>query len=500
MSAYSMAVVAMMLLIGAYPHQSVWAFSYNISDAGSCLALSASAKARWDQQSLKCTIAGTLALSSQDMLTVGQGVMLVIEDRGKVTIQGGAVNNAFGATILVRGKVINAGTITNMGNITLPSAGSLANQGVFVNSSHGLLKSSGRITNTGTLVNHANATILSSGKFTNRAEVDNAGYIDNRGTMFMLENSTLAGSAGSVARNTGNVMIYCQARVTQVLSIRSAIDRCDDPPYAAMGSWLPDGPGSVGTEFTFYANATDDVRLAWLEWDFDGDGVGDYDMPLVSKVSTRVSASHTYASEGQYQPQVRAIDSAGQMSSWAKNAILDIAPANSVPVAHNATLTVANDAILHIMPNATDADGDKLEYYVLVQPAHGSLLGSAPDLTYQADEGYTGQDSFGFVASDGKDDSEIATVSVTVTWEGDGQPEAVEQQLAQEEEGEDEAPNTNPVAYSQTIEAREDAPASFRLTASDADGDWLQISIVILAANHYRSTLYTLSSGQCRPA
>lgn len=469
-SAYSIAIFAM-LVMGAYPSQPAQASSHVVLDGDSCLALGPSAKAAWNGQQSRCTIQGTLILSAKDMLTVGQGMTLAIGNRAKIT-NDGVINNAFGATVLDRGKITNAGTITNMGNVTLSGVGSLANDGLFVNAAYGVLKNLARITNTGTITNYANATIINSAKFTNRADVSNAGYIENRGTFFMLENSTLSGDDGSIARNTGNIMSYCGSLVTQAVSVRQAIDRCDDPPLVAMGAWSPDGQGSVDTTFTFYANATDDMRLARLEWDFDGDGVVDYNSPLIVKAARMVSAIHAYEGEGTYGPQVRAVDSAGQKSIWAKGGSLDITAENAVPVAHNATLTVDDSAVAHIMLNATDVDGDMLQYYVLVQPAHGLLSGNAPDLTYQPDDGYSGQDAFGFVASDGKDDSEVATVTITVNWTG-GQVAATEQQA-----GEESAPNNNPVAYSQAVQAMEDGVSSFTLTASDPDGDWLQYSIL----------------------
>ena len=63
---------------------------------------------------------------------------------------------------------------------------------------------------------------------------------------------------------------------------------------------------------------------------------------------------------------------------------------------------------------ATDADGDPLTYTVTGGPAHGSLSGTPPELTYTPDPGYNGPDSFTFMASDGYFDSNEATVSITV--------------------------------------------------------------------------------------
>jgi uncharacterized repeat protein (TIGR01451 family) len=48
-------------------------------------------------------------------------------------------------------------------------------------------------------------------------------------------------------------------------------------------------------------------------------------------------------------------------------------------------------------------------------PAHGSLSGNTPALIYTPNSGYTGTDSFTFKANDGLTDSNIATVSISVT-------------------------------------------------------------------------------------
>ena len=48
-------------------------------------------------------------------------------------------------------------------------------------------------------------------------------------------------------------------------------------------------------------------------------------------------------------------------------------------------------------------------------PAHGTLSGTAPNLTYTPAADYNGPDSFTFSASDGQATSAPATVSIAVT-------------------------------------------------------------------------------------
>jgi len=63
---------------------------------------------------------------------------------------------------------------------------------------------------------------------------------------------------------------------------------------------------------------------------------------------------------------------------------------------------------------ASDANGDPLTFNVLSNPANGILTGIAPNLTYTPNTSFTGNDSFTFNANDGTEDSNTATVSITV--------------------------------------------------------------------------------------
>jgi hypothetical protein len=74
-----------------------------------------------------------------------------------------------------------------------------------------------------------------------------------------------------------------------------------------------------------------------------------------------------------------------------------------VTVSHNTTSPIT----LSATGNGT------LVYGVLSSPAHGTLSGTAPNLTYTSTPGYSGADSFTFNANNGTD-SNIATVSITV--------------------------------------------------------------------------------------
>ena len=101
-------------------------------------------------------------------------------------------------------------------------------------------------------------------------------------------------------------------------------------------------------------------------------------------------------------------------------------------------------------------DGDALTYHVTDAPAHGTLSGTAPNLTYTPDPNYNGSDIFGFRANDGTADSETAWVSIEI------------------------APvNDPPMANAMSVTATEDSSRSITLTGTDIDGDPLTFSIAI---------------------
>jgi hypothetical protein len=124
---------------------------------------------------------------------------------------------------------------------------------------------------------------------------------------------------------------------------------------------------------------------------------------------------------------------------------------NRPPVAHVPGVPTDEDTPVSIPLTGTDEDGDTLTYTVLQPPAHGSLRGTPPDLTYHPAADFHGSDSFSFSVDDGMGDSATDTVSLTV------------------------APvNDAPVALvSSAPEALEGASVHFTASAEDPDGDSL---------------------------
>jgi hypothetical protein len=87
---------------------------------------------------------------------------------------------------------------------------------------------------------------------------------------------------------------------------------------------------------------------------------------------------------------------------------------NLAPTAADQSVTTPQDTAKAITLAGADPDGDAITF-TASNPAHGTLSGTAPNLTYTPNAGYSGPDSFTFTTSDGKATSAPATVSITVT-------------------------------------------------------------------------------------
>src|SRR5262249_47479548 len=92
-----------------------------------------------------------------------------------------------------------------------------------------------------------------------------------------------------------------------------------------------------------------------------------------------------------------------------------VTPVNDPPQANSQNVTTLEDQAKTITLSGTDIDGDALTYTVVTPPAHGSLSGTPPNLTYTPAPNYFGADSLTFKVNDGTVDSSIATVSLGIT-------------------------------------------------------------------------------------
>ena len=137
----------------------------------------------------------------------------------------------------------------------------------------------------------------------------------------------------------------------------------------------------------------------------------------------------------------------GTLDSNIATVTIIVAPVNDAPVAQSQAVNTDEDTPVAITLVASDVDGDPLTW-INGDPVHGTLTGTAPNLSYAPDADWFGTDTFTFTVNDGTLDSNIATVTIIV------------------------APvNDAPVAEDQIVNTNEDIPVAITLVASDVDSD-----------------------------
>jgi hypothetical protein len=154
---------------------------------------------------------------------------------------------------------------------------------------------------------------------------------------------------------------------------------------------------------------------------------------------------------------------AAALDSIIATVTIAIVPVNTAPAATAQSVNANENTATPITLAGTDAEttAANLTFTIAVNPTHGTLSGSAPNLTYTPNANYTGLDSFQFTVTDrGKPDncgapnvgcsaaltSSAATVSITVV-----------------------AVNAAPTANAQSVSTNEGAALPITLTGSDPE-------------------------------
>ena len=105
-------------------------------------------------------------------------------------------------------------------------------------------------------------------------------------------------------------------------------------------------------------------------------------------------------------------DADGRTATAAVTVRVEDAP--DAPVAENQALRTDEDTELAIVLVGSDADADTLAFQIERFPAHGSLAGTPPEVSYRPDADYHGADAFVFSVNDGRGGRDVATVWIRV--------------------------------------------------------------------------------------
>jgi Big-like domain-containing protein len=94
--------------------------------------------------------------------------------------------------------------------------------------------------------------------------------------------------------------------------------------------------------------------------------------------------------------------------------VADTVDRNQAPTANSQSAVVVQNTPTPITLSGSDPEANPLTYIITSSPTHGTLSGTAPNVTYTPALNYVGPDSFTFKVNDGALDSADATVSIQV--------------------------------------------------------------------------------------
>jgi len=146
-----------------------------------------------------------------------------------------------------------------------------------------------------------------------------------------------------------------------------------------------------------------------------------------------------------------------------------VSPVNDAPLAADDQAITGEGApvTIDVLSNDGDVDGDALSAAVDSGPSHGTVV-SNPDgtFTYTPDAGFTGSDSFTYIASDGAGGVDLATVAITVT-----------------------RTNAAPIALDDAVATAEDTAVVIDALANDSDDDGDALSPTISSGPQHGSVV-----------
>lgn len=198
-----------------------------------------------------------------------------------------------------------------------------------------------------------------------------------------------------------------------------------------------------------------DITLAGS--DIDGDPLTFAVVTAEHGTVTGSGATRTYTPDANFHgtDHITFTASDGRLTSNPATVTVEVASVEDAPVADAIARNLDEDVATAIALTGSDGDGDALSFAIVDPPAHGTLSGTPPAVTYTPAADYNGPDSFTYTASDGNSASAAATVSLTV-----------------------KPVNDAPVATDSTVPATEDTPVAITLPATDIDSTALTYTIV----------------------
>jgi alkaline phosphatase len=156
-------------------------------------------------------------------------------------------------------------------------------------------------------------------------------------------------------------------------------------------------------------------------------------------------------------PAYKNYTAAGAPADNACFEIVPLGPINQPPIAADDSSATDEDTplVIEVLSNDTDPENDPIAVESVTQPSNGIAANNGTNVTYTPNPDFSGADTFTYLATDGANSSNVATVTITVN-----------------------AINDAPVADGQAVSVKENTPTDITLTGSDVDGDTLTYAVV----------------------
>lgn len=276
------------------------------------------------------------------------------------------------------------------------------------------------VTNSSTSISPAvTATIMVPAAASFVSASASQGSCKNASGMVTCDFGPIAGNAGSAtanlvlkAENNPGGMIYSTAslvRATPALSASTA-SKINHLPVASDGTLTT--PVDTAANGVLKATDADNDPLTFSI----------VSQPSHGKVTINDASKgvYTYTPDATYSGADSFTFKVNDGYADSNTATVIVSVTNQAPVAQNGNLTTGEGKPASGTLQAKDPDGDALRYSIVAPPGYGtvSVNSATGSFTYTPQSGFAGMDSFAFDVSDGQNQSNTATVSITVESSG----------------------------------------------------------------------------------
>ena len=180
-----------------------------------------------------------------------------------------------------------------------------------------------------------------------------------------------------------------------------------------------DPPIAVDDEESAAEDTSVTIFVLFNDTDPEGEGlrVQSLEQPphgVVENLGTSVVYTPTPNYNGNDGFSYTASDGSGGQAS--ARVVIEVLPANDLPVAQDDTAATDEDSPvgIDVLENDKDLDGDRLQIEEVTQPEHGSVTIDGDQLRYSPDPNYSGADRFEYTLTDNAGGTASARVSIQV--------------------------------------------------------------------------------------